>query len=301
MPEQLNEQMDQVRETASQLAASLPVWLDVGLAMLGLWGVFLWLFGRRLVRPTLAMLGLLSGGLTAGLIARQYADGATLAGWALGGGIAGGLFIWITFRIWIALALAVVLGAATPWAVLAWEGAPWPVEAGQSIRDAAGEAIDEGRERLGEHLPGGAGAEEETEAADGDGGSSGEGEGEEEREGVLAKLAALGGEVWGDLSRWWTEELDGAVRWSIVAGAAIVAVGGLIVGLILPNLGSSLAAALVGSVLVGGVVLRLTGRYLESVHDWLPSSPRGALIALVAATVIGTMIQWTLTGRRADS
>jgi hypothetical protein len=135
-------QAEQVQQVADHVAAALPVWLDVVLGLLGVWGIFLWLFGRRLVRPTVTMLGLLAGGLAAGLIARPYTDGAALAGWALGGGIAGGLVVWVTFRIWIGLALAIVLGAAAPWAVLAWEGAEWPVEAGQSIRDAA-----EGRSR----------------------------------------------------------------------------------------------------------------------------------------------------------
>jgi hypothetical protein len=102
------------------------------------------------------------------------------------------------------------------------------------------------------------------------------------------------------MRKWWAEDLDPAVRWSVMAAAAVVAVGGLVVGLVLPNLGAALAAALVGSILIGGVALRLTGRYLESVHEWLPSSPRRALIALGVMTVIGTLIQWTVTARRTD-
>lgn len=293
-------QADRVQQAAEQVAASLPVWLDVVLAFVGLWGVFLWLFGRRLVRPTVTMLGLVAGGLSAGLIARQFTEGAALAGWALGGGVAGGLVVWVTFRVWIGLALAIVLGSAAPWAVLAWEGADWPIEAGQSIREAAEGAIEEGRQRILDNGEAdGAGDEAAKERGHGKGGDEGGDEGDGEAT-VLAKLEALARQVAGDLRQWWGEELDPAVRWSVMAASAIVAAGGLMIGLVLPNLGASLAASLVGSVLIGGVTLRLSGRYLEGVYDWLPSSPRRALIALAVMTVIGTLIQWTLTGRRTD-
>lgn len=292
------EQMQQIQGVAEQVRAALPMWLDVVLAFLGVWGVFLWLFGRRLVRPSITMLGLLAGGLAAGLIARSYTDGAVLAAWALGGGIAGGVLVWVTFRLWIGLALAIVLGAAAPWAVLAWEGAPWPIEAGQTIRDAANGAIDNGTQQLlpGEHEgpgDGDRGQRDDDHRADGDAAAAGE-------SGVFDKLAALTKDVASDLERWWNEDLGSSVRWLVMVVASVVAIGGLTIGLMLPNLGASLAAALVGSALMGGVALRLSGRYAEPVHEWLPSSPRSALIALGVMTIIGTLIQWTVTGRRTD-
>lgn len=295
------EQMQQIQGVAEQVRASLPMWLDFVLAFLGVWGIFLWLFGRRLVRPSMSMLGLVAGGLASGLIAREYTSGAVLAGWALGGGVAGGLLIWVTFRIWIGLTLAIMLGAATPWAVLAWEGAPWPIEAGQTLRDAANEAIDNGTQQLmpGEHQ-GPADQQDPPKPRDTDAGAADADAGADGGPGVLDKLAALARDVTEDLRQWWAEDLDSSVRWLVTVVAGAVAVGGLTIGLLLPNLGASLAASLVGSALIGGVALRLTARYLEAAHDWLPSSPRAALITLAAMTIIGTVIQWTVTGRRTD-
>jgi sugar phosphate permease len=75
----------------------------------------------------------------------------------------------------------------------------------------------------------------------------------------------------------------------------------LLVGIALPQLAASVSTALLGVLLMMGGVVRLAGLMPESVAAWLPDTPRGTVVAVLGAAVIGALVQWTILRKRADS
>jgi hypothetical protein len=101
--------------------------------------------------------------------------------------------------------------------------------------------------------------------------------------------------------RAWWDELGAAARWSLMGVGAIAAAGAFAFGLIFPNLGASTVSALAGSVMVLTSLGRLSARHLPGVADYLPTTPRGVLVAVALATGLGVLIQWIFSRKSADS
>lgn len=280
-PAQLGEltaKLQTVRSAVDRLGEAMPMWLDVLIGLGALWGVFMWLFGRRLVRPSMAMIGLSIGAIVGGLVGRTFIEGSAVILPVIVGGAVVGLIAWATWRLWVAVMLGVMLAAATPLSVLAWEGEPFP-QAQKPIAQAVEDAANEAREAM---EPGGQSSESS-------------------RDDLLANFKSAMSETWEAIVDWWKDDLDGRTRTVMTVGSGVMGVGGFVVGLILPSFAASLAASLVGSCFVVFSVLRLTSEYAGKIHEYLPSEPRGVLVCVGVMTVIGALIQWTIMGRRADN
>ena len=259
----------------------MPMWLDILIGAAALWGIFMWLFGRRLVRPSMAMTGLIIGAIVGGLVGRTFFAGNGVIIPIIVGGAVMALVIWATYRLWVAIMLAVMLAACTPWGVLAWKGEPFP-QAQQSIKQAMHDAAQEAREAV---------TSERSEASSD----------ESSDEDLMTKLRSALDETWQALVEWWKNDLEGGTRTLIIIGSAAMAITGFLVGLVLPEFAASLAASLVGSCFVIFSVLRLTAEYAGKLHEYLPTTPRGVLLSVGIMTIIGALIQWTVLGRRADN
>ena len=291
------------REQLEQLMAALPVWFDVLLGFAAIWGVFLWLFGRRIIRPSVTMFGLIAGAVACGIVGRRMGAGNSVVVFIIAGAVGGAIVTWLTFRIWMAALLAIMLASVAPWAVIAWEGIEGPPNPIDDLKDTARQFIEDGVDELapgsGELAPDG------EDAAPGNpfsrifnGGEADHDATDEQRPALLVRFADAARAGWENLRQWW-DELSGTAQALIFTASGVMALTGLLIGLIFPHLGASLAASLAGSAIVLSVVLRLGGKYL-STGDWLPSSPRAALIALGVLTIAGTLIQWTVLRPKAD-
>jgi hypothetical protein len=286
---------EELRQSFEQLGEHLGYGFDVAMLFIGLWGLLLWLFGRRIVRPSLAMIGLIAGAATAGLLARGMSLERMIL-LVVGGGIAGGLIFYASYRLWVAVLLALVLAIAAPWTVLAWQGGLMP-RAEEPFRERAQQMVDEGLQAIADGVAERAGAEirgepEPTASAD-----EGERAGEPT---ALDRLAEAGREIIAEVQRWWEEDLSETLRYSMISAAGLMAVTGLILGLIAPNLGASLVAALVGAALMLSAAARVTLRYVSDLGDWLPQDPRTLAIVLITMTTVGALVQWTILRPRAD-
>lgn len=271
-----------------QLADHIPVWLDVMIGFAGLWGLFMWLFGHRMIRPTVTITGLVAGAVIGGLIGRSMLEGNAAIMAAIGGGVVGAIATWMLFRIWMAVLLSVTLAAMAPWAVIAWEGVTPPPSPVTDLKETAKQMLDDGVEQL---------------AADGKiiiGRPENDEQAAEQNAGLLRRFTEAAKAGWDNLRSWWTDELSGSARWLIITASAAMALGGLMVGLIFPNLAAATVASLIGASVLLSVVVRLGTKYLGEAGGWLPDSPRGALMVLIGMTVVGALIQWTILRPRAD-
>ncbi|MCC7145027.1 MAG: hypothetical protein IT443_01130 [Phycisphaeraceae bacterium] len=227
-------------------------------------GAVLWLLGKKLTRPCGAACGMLFG----------LAGGAALAGpeatdelrlmYLVGGALAGALLAWILFRIWVGILLAIVLSTGGPAMYMAWQGKqPPPAPAVTLPQTANSEGLGINRQQ----------AEEMAKAWWTD-----------------AQNSAL---------EWW-KSLDGpeaATATGLAIGGAIL---GLLVGLLFPYRAAAAACALVGSVLIVGVLAWLAQREgFAWLTTWL-GNPRQAVAAVGLITAVGVGFQWTVWRKRAD-
>lgn len=320
-------QMMPAAEGVEQIKAALPIWADVAVAVLGLWGLFIWLFGRRVMRLTFTLAGLLAGAALGALVFARFWPSLPVLPWAIGGALIGAVVSWAMFRLWAALALAVTLAVMAPWAMAAWEGRIGPPDAKAAVQQSAEQLQAEGSDELGRVVEqavrrtveriGQAADDSDADGADqpqtspmdpvmgmpepdpdDDSPDSAEGD-----RGPIQRVIQVAREetdrhvtLW---RNWWAE-LPGAVRWTIMAISAVGAVVGLIVGFVMPHLSAALVASLLGAVVMLFSVNHL-GRYLgESMAVYLPDTPRQTLIILIVATAVGTAFQWMFSIRKAD-
>ncbi|MHB1156508.1 MAG: hypothetical protein ACYC26_06680 [Phycisphaerales bacterium] len=278
---------EDLRRMLEQISGQVPVWLDAAVAMAGIWGVFLWLFGRRIIKPSLAMSGLIAGALIGALVGRDLGGPEKVAIAVIVGGVIGAVIVWVTYRVWVALLLAMVLGLAAPWAVLAWHGQSGPAlkqsikEEVKGIAEKGGEALAVDSANTGESMEG-----TTNHAA--------------ARKELFDRMVEAVKRLTGELRDWWEQSVSASLRWSALAGGLMMAIAGLMLGLLMPELGASVVASISGAMLMTAAAARLGGRYVPSMSEWLPDSPRRLLIALVVLTAVGALIQWTILRRKAD-
>jgi hypothetical protein len=97
------------------------------------------------------------------------------------------------------------------------------------------------------------------------------------------------------------DTLSSATQTTVTAAAGIGAVGGLLIGLILPYVAASIQSTLVGSTLIFFSGLALAYIWMPETMAKVPDfGPRGPLVVIGLITVHGIGIQWTLSRRRAD-
>lgn len=264
---------DELQQTLQSISEHSSLALDAAAGVCLLWGVFLWLFGARVVRASTAMVGIIGGASVGGLVAHSLSLEPLLA-YALGGGVAGGLIVWFTYRLWIGLLLACVLGVMVPLGVLAWSGAPAP-DASETLTETKQIATDQAMRLVD--------SEE-----DGDEPSL--------SEQVRAAIDGLGE----GLKAWWQDEVGSGAKTGVILGGLVAAGTGLLVGLVFPKIACAIVAAAVGASFVLTSLNLLATRYAPSVAEAIPSGPRGVVLMVGGATVVGAIIQWTILRPKAD-
>ncbi len=251
-------------------ASDFVQWLDrapalgIGvLAVLGLIGLVLWVFGGRLARPATII-----GGVVLGALAGAAGLGGSSLWWviALAGALVGGLLAGLLYRVWMALAMALILALATAGAVLIWRGAPLPPLHGiQAVAQEVGSATTRPApaSRTGTRL---------------------------------AKILERENQA---VVQWW-KDLKPAGQHRLVLWVAGAALAGAVVGFILPNLSTMIQSALVGGLLLLMAVRGLLVIAIPQAMDRVRAGPRVWLVLLGLITVVGLLIQWARRPRKAD-
>lgn len=287
----------------SDWLAAAPQWV---LVATGIGGVVLWLFGHTSMKAGFGVLGIVIGGLI-GFVAPAAFGASVHPGITAGIGAIAGLVIGVaTFRVSIGLTLGLAMGVAAGLAAFA-SVAP---EHAQRLR-AAGPGVDE---------------LELSARVDGSGEPSGgpsddavkrvrewlesQGEGGADTEGTVAAGATMMGQgadrlretgeriadrvrpVWNELPR----ENRTAIALAC-AGAGTVGMG---LGLFFPKRSAAMVTAFAGALLWVPAVIELAGRSRLG-GSWVNEASLGRQLMLVCGVaVIGTLIQWGVSMRRAD-
>lgn len=287
----------QYQEMLDQLTAQLPLWVDGAFAVMAVWGVLLWLNGRRLVKGSFTLLGLFGGAVAGAGVSQLIEPQASILLGVIVGAVAGVGVAWLAFRFWMAVVLGSLAFLLAPWCVAAWQGteAVDPTQPFEDVsRQILREQVTEAREALTEDLLEGPTSALDAEPQAEDGAQEQNGPGVRE---VLADVGARYREAW---SAWWAE-LSGTAKWSLLGVGALAAAGAFALGLIFPNTAAALVSALAGSILVLTALGRLGARHLPSAYEYLPQTPRDMLVAVGVATALGALIQWIFSRKRADT
>lgn len=258
-----------------------PELLTLLLGLVTVMGLVLCLLGRRLARSACTLASVAGGGATAYALARGSTGQELLFVWIIAGGIVGLVVGWFLFRVWMGLALGLVLGLAASTVTLAlqdnlpplvpesarnlWRDVTAPITQDQSP-DQDKDTVDVKQlpQLLGEPLR------------------------ERLRPVLDDELEAL--------DTWWTATSAGARSVLVVAVGAGVLIG-LIVGLIGPHLTATVLSSLLGAVLIVGSV---GGMDLPRIEAFLPHGPTAQIGAASLITVAGVLLQWTIFRRKTD-
>jgi len=260
-------------------------WLDGLLIWLGLMGVILFLFGRRLVRPMFAVVGLVFGGLVGLAVVSGWLTDWESTPFIMIGAVIGGVVCFALYRLGMGVVLALVVGLAAPLGMMYAQGQPGP-----PIEQPAVETYH----AVAEQITPTAGNVEEGAQTDESGGQNALAL---TPESLTQPIAEGFGKVQTTLAEWW----DGlAVRTrvlliSLAGGAGTL---GLVLGILFPALSAALATALIGSLLMIGGAARLSETYLTM--NLMPATFRGTLALILIATLIGALFQWTILRPRTD-
>jgi len=296
-------------------------WFQVALGWLGAVGLLLWLFGRRLLQPGLGLVGLGVGAAVTLPAANAFAL-PNVHYWVIGGAVAGaivlGLLLW---RLVLALAVTLAVMVAAPWGVIAFNGWPLP---------AIGEPVAEAATEVREIIPGAGSSNAEAdsdsesssgsatvqasaagEASDGSGEAAGndasgdpDGESGEADSGELAaSLDAVFEKAWGEIAdncgTWWSEDLSKSQRLNLLGTSIGGGVLALLLGLGLPGVMASLVTALIGAGLIYTALVALLPQALSGLMA--PDQPRRIIIGLLAATLLGLLLQTVFLRQKAEA
>lgn len=263
-------------------------------------GLLMWCAGGKLAKPACVVGGLVLGTYL-GLLLSGFVSSAGFGMVLIGGlAIAGALLAIMLFRAWMALSTALMLAIVVPAAVLVWQGTA--IEEAttidtQALTDQLQNQLDENKSKLNDA----ARAEissllaEQTQA------------GAIDAQAILSEHGVeaahvLRGQVFDNLDTaktWWhdnSSQTQKNMAWGMLAGALL----GVLLGILMP-----IRAAILQTAFVGGILAFVPGReivigWLPNVARWLPTSPRGALLALGLITLLGVLVQWTLFFRKVD-
>lgn len=263
------------QELADRLAQTPPqTWLLITWCAAFVLGLALWAFGGRLARPSITISGVILGGSVGYSAAQLLGAQDWLIACVVLAAVVGAVIAWSLFRIWTGVSLGALLGLVVPLCVLAWDGrtvsdvtgpieAPPPPDA-QALTDAVD--LDEVKAQA---------------SAIG--------------RSYIEKLVELARTVWADL--------DPGDRTSIITGAGVGALAGLLWGLLLPYMAAALESAIVGALLmlVSGVNLLAGHEATAEYAHWLGAGPRRWVIVLGLITIFGAVLQWIVLRKKADT
>ena len=250
----------------------------------GLTGLVLWGAGR-IVAPAAATLVALVVGLIAGL---TIAPLIPVSRWipALVGAGLGAAIGWSLMRLWTALLLALLLGAAIPVSVAAARGEPLPGGAepkGDAPSQKEKEAAWAPRTRdLIVRVQSGAASDAAASVA---------------KKAVAASVPdRIHGAI--EATRRWLENLEPKTRRLVMATGIAGLLGGLVVGLLFPRFGAAVISSALGTLLMAGAVKPALESVAADPSSLWPERPGTILLALGVVAGIGLLVQLAM-GRRA--
>lgn len=254
-------------------------WFDALLIWLAVMGLIIFLFGRRLVRPALAAVGLVSGvammlSMIQPLIHQQWPEASPVP-FAFLGGLVGALAAFVLWRLGVGAMMCLTVAIITPAVFIVAFGLQGPdigtplAQAGGQLKTVLEESSQPGADprelpQLLEPIQAG-------------------------RQGVIDACAA-----------WW-DGLTTPTKWmlgSLTVGGALVA---LLLGFALPVFSATFVTALFGTLFMVGLLYRINYLAGDSLSMALPSSPRTLLLFVAAVSLVGFLIQTLfLRDRRAE-
>jgi len=262
-------------------------WLDALIGWLGTMGVVLFLFGRPLVRPTFALLGLIVGAVVMAAVAQTVVQdrwpGSPTLPWVIGGAVAGGVALLLLYRVGMGIVFAIAVGIVAPLVLMlclhiALPGLAEPI---QTARTAIGENVQATTDLI---------ENSERELTQ---------EQYDQLTPITVPLQQLNVDLTNAWKAWW-EGMTTGNQWAIGAtcgGGAVVA-GAL--GMALPAFASVLTTALLGTLMMLGGIYRVAGLMGEGVLEKMPATAASVAILIGSLTVIGSLIQWMLFRKKAD-
>jgi len=274
-------------------------WFDVLLGWLGLMGFVLWLFGKPLIKPTAAALGLVFGAFATFVALRTFLPDVAPLTWTIGAGMAAAVFSWLLWRLWLGVTTGGLFATAAVAACVAFAGIvvdPVPgaiATAAEELRaayrvDVAPPADDT--------TPADTATETEDEAAagangpDGQTGANGVPQWEQLRPKTLGVIE--------DAAYQWWEATEPKHVALLLASAAATAVLGLVLGILFPNFATPLVIAHLGVLFMLGGTLRLIGSLSPSLYDTATASGLTILAVVGGLGLFGACVQWGLYRRK---
>jgi hypothetical protein len=290
----------------SQFMTDVPGGVAAALGVLA--GLLLWALGRRVLRPALATAGLVGGAAAGWVVAGLLPfDVPALAVTGVAAVVVA-LVAWFMYRGFVAATLAVVLGVASPAAVVAWHGISG---AGESV--VSSDNTDEGAILPSENSPDPDSASYDVEDRLAEAAERLEQQYREARDALRMPVEGEERPEWIDRGEqatrdgarralaWW-KDAPAKLRWTLLATALSGAVLGLLVGLAVPEVASAAITATAGAAVWLGCAALLAANLDYDLMNagWVPSSAAGRILLWIIVTLIGASIQWTLRPKRAD-
>ena len=276
------------------------------IALMLCFGLLLTFIGRRLVRPGFIILGFACGALLGHLSppALHPAGQPLLAAGLLG--VLGAIFGWLSFRVFVANALAMVLALAATLGVAAYHKVPAPTvaleratvpnEVARELADRADQNNDLRRqvegalERARQSLESG-GSTAPTTPTD----VAAPAEAAERSADLLEVLAErLGLQI----SDFWNHDLTPAARFALSIASIGGYLAGLVLGFILPSRASAVITAIVGPAVWIPAGVYLLHVFTPTYADNLPTRPTIWLAAWAAAAIVGLAVQLLAGGKK---
>ncbi len=250
-------------------------WFDAVVAWMGAMGFLLWLFGRRMIRPMFMFIGLAVGaGATVALL-HGHMEQMPLLLSAIGGALIGAVAGYILWRVGI----GVVIGSAE--AVLGVVLVALAVGAGLPAYEAA--AV-KAREDVHATMNKAAVEDIHAEIAAGD----------VDKVVPGGEPFVRGCEPFIEASRDWWTGLSRGIQWVIATAGFAMATLGLILGMIFARRMSAVVTALIGITIMLPGLSRILELLPPDYASMVPHTVAAAAVVVVAGTVIGTLIQWTI-------
>lgn len=288
--------LEQWFERADQ---AMPVVTEAARVGLVLAGVLLGLIGGRLVKATCVIGGLMLGMIVGGLTLAFVESAGIGVGIMVGLGLLGMLCAWLMFRVWVAMAAALMFAIAAAAGVLVWQG----VSTDQLAQDTQATAnqlqsrYDVAADELNDEVK----LQVQSLIQQGDAESLTEADELLAKQGYEAVESARGVifrniESMGD---WWEQnstDLQRQVGLAMLIGAGL----GLLFGVLAPDYTVSVQSAIVGSVLIVIPGRELVMTRVPQLNGLLPTSAHGTLVLIGLITAILLSVQWTLYLRRVD-
>jgi hypothetical protein len=252
-------------------------WLDGLLIWLGLMGLILFFFGRRMVRPMFAVVGLVAGALFGVAVAKTFFAQWQVLAFVIIGAVVGAALGYALFRLGMGVLLGALLAVAAPVGLLMAQG-----QTGPAIEQPIAQTYHGIAEAVVETVKADAGAEADAQAAL-----------KSLTEPIQQGLDGFDAAV----TEWWNA-MEVSARVTLISVCAAAGILGLVLGLIFPGFAAAITTALVGVLMMIGGIGRLTETHLSM--NIMPATARGLVILIVAATIIGALIQWTIFRPRTD-